>query len=227
MLVCLSGVLSPEDLATVRAELAAADWESGLQTAGHQAAHVKNNRQLPVSSPLCQHLGRQIANVLLGNPRFVSAALPLRILPPMFNAYAGGEQFGVHVDNSIRVMPGSQTQMRSDLSCTLFLSDPESYDGGELVIEGDFGSQEVKLPAGDLVLYPAGSLHKVEPVTRGERVAAFFWVQSMIRDDRSRALLYELDRSIQELQARSATIDPVAVRLSGTYHNLLRAWAEM
>ncbi len=226
MLVCIAEVLTKDEVAAIRSELDAAEWESGLKTAGPQAALVKNNRQLPPGSPLADKLGERVLEGLSRNPIFMSAALPLKILPPMFNSYAGGESFGVHVDNAIRVVPGTPVRVRTDLSCTLFLSDPEDYDGGELVVEGHYGAQEVKLPAGDLVLYPSTSLHKVEPVTRGERVASFFWLQSMIRDDQHRSLLFDLDQTIQELGAEVGADHSAAVRLTGIYHNLIRAWAD-
>ncbi len=226
MLVCIPEVLTKDEVAAIRSELDAAKWESGLKTAGPQAALVKNNRQLPPGSSLADKLGDRVLEGLSRNPIFMSAALPLKILPPMFNSYAGGESFGVHVDNAIRVVPGTPVRVRTDLSCTLFLSDPEDYDGGELVVEGYYGAQEVKLPAGDLVLYPSTSLHKVEPVTRGERVASFFWLQSMIRDDQHRSLLFDLDQTIQELGAEVGADHSAAVRLTGIYHNLIRAWAD-
>lgn len=226
MLVCIPQVLTTAEVGEFRAMLDRADWESGLNTAGTQAARVKNNRQLPQSSELAQRLGERILSVLSRNGTFMSAALPLKFLPPMFNRYGGGEHFGVHVDNAIRLIPGTSIRVRTDLSCTLFLSEPEEYDGGELVVEDHYGAQEVKLPAGHLVLYPSTSLHKVEPVTRGERIASFFWLQSMVRSDQNRQMLFDLDQTIQELAARDGTDDPHVVRLTGIYHNLIRAWAD-
>lgn len=226
MLVCIPEVLSKAEVAEFRAVLDRADWESGLTTAGAQAATVKDNRQLPVTSPVAQQLGDRILVALSRNATFISAALPLRILPPMFNRYGSGEHFGIHVDNAIRVVPGTPVRIRTDLSCTLFLAEPDEYDGGELVIEDYYGAQDVKLAAGDLVLYPSTSLHKVEPVTRGERIASFFWLQSMIRSDQHRSMLFDLDQTIQDVTARDGADDAIAVRLTGIYHNLIRTWAE-
>jgi PKHD-type hydroxylase len=226
MLICIPDVLSKAEVASVRAEMDAAEWESGLKTAGPQASLVKNNRQLPPMSPVAEALGDRVLAALSRNPMFMSAALPLKILPPMFNRYGGGEHFGVHVDNAIRVVAGTPIRIRTDLSCTLFLAEPEDYDGGELVVEGHYGAQEVKLPAGDLVLYPSTSLHKVEPVTRGERVASFFWLQSMVRSDQHRSILYDLDQTIQQLSVEHGPDHAAMVRLTGIYHNLIRAWAE-
>lgn len=226
MLVCIPEVLSKAEVAEFRAVLDRADWESGLTTAGAQAATVKDNRQLPVTSLVARQLGDRILAALAHNATFMSAALPLKILPPMFNRYGSGEHFGVHVDNAIRVVPGTPVRIRTDLSCTLFLVEPDEYDGGELVIEDYYGAQEVKLAAGDLVLYPSTSLHKVEPVTRGERIASFFWLQSMIRSDQHRAMLFDLDQTIQDVTARDGADDAIAVRLTGIYHNLIRTWAE-
>lgn len=226
MLVCIPEVLSKAEVAEFRAVLDRADWESGLTTAGAQAATVKDNRQLPVTSLVARQLGDRILAALAHNATFMSAALPLKILPPMFNRYGSGEHFGVHVDNAIRVVPGTPVRIRTDLSCTLFLVEPDEYDGGELVIEDYYGAQEVKLAAGDLVLYPSTSLHKVEPVTRGDRIASFFWLQSMIRSDQHRAMLFDLDQTIQDVTARDGADDAIAVRLTGIYHNLIRTWAE-
>lgn len=226
MLVCIPEVLSKAEVAEFRAALDRADWESGLTTAGAQAATVKDNRQLPVTSPVARQLGDRILAALAHNATFMSAALPLKILPPMFNRYGSGEHFGVHVDNAIRVVPGTPVRIRTDLSCTLFLVEPDEYDGGELVIEDYYGAQEVKLAAGDLVLYPSTSLHKVEPVTRGQRIASFFWLQSMIRSDQHRSMLFDLDQTIQDVTARDGADDAIAVRLTGIYHNLIRTWAE-
>ena len=226
MLVCIPEVLSKAEVAEFRAVLDRADWESGLTTAGAQAATVKDNRQLPVTSLVARQLGDRILAALAHNATFMSAALPLKILPPMFNRYGSGEHFGVHVDNAIRVVPGTPVRIRTDLSCTLFLVEPDEYDGGELVIDDYYGAQEVKLAAGDLVLYPSTSLHKVEPVTRGQRIASFFWLQSMIRSDQHRSMLFDLDQTIQDVTARDGADDAIAVRLTGIYHNLIRTWAE-
>lgn len=227
MLVCIADVLTKAEVDEYRVHLdQAPDWETGLSTAGAQAAAVKNNRQMPLSSALAQQLGDQILRALSRNATFMSAALPLKILPPMFNRYCIGEHFGIHVDNAIRSVPGTPIKIRTDLSCTLFLTEPEDYDGGELIVEDHYGAQEIKLPAGHLVLYPSTSLHMVEPVTRGERIAAFFWLQSMIRSDQNRSLLFDFDQTIQELTMRDGSADPHVVRLSGIYHNLIRTWAD-
>lgn len=227
MLVCIPEVLTKEEVRDFRTQMDAAQWESGSKTAGAQADTVKNNEQLPVTSPLAQTLGDRILGALSRNATFVSAAVPLRILPPMFNRYGVGQTFGVHVDNSIRAIPGTPLRIRTDLSCTLFLAEPEEYDGGELVVEGHFGAQEVKLGAGDMVLYPSTSLHKVNPVTSGWRVASFFWLQSMVRQDQHRSMLFDLDQTIQSLSAEIGVDHDACVRLTGIYHNLIRAWAEV
>lgn len=226
MVICIPDILSKAEVREFRALMEQVDWESGLKTAGAQAAAVKQNRQLPVSSSLAQQLGDRILGALARNALFTSAALPLKILPPMFNRYGGGEHFGVHVDNAIRVVPGTPIRIRTDLSCTLFLAEPEEYEGGELVVEDHYGAQEVKLPAGHMVLYPSTSLHKVEPVTRGERIASFFWLQSMVRSDQNRSILFDLDQTIQDMAASSGSDDPSVVRLTGIYHNLIRTWAD-
>ncbi|MBP6481855.1 MAG: Fe2+-dependent dioxygenase [Xanthomonadales bacterium] len=226
MLLTLADVLDAGEVAAFRQALAGAAWIDGRATAGEQSGKVKHNQQLAEDSPLARSLGDRVLDALARHPGFVSAALPLKIFPPLFNRYEGGEHFGVHVDNAIRVVTGTIVRVRTDLSATLFLSAPEDYDGGELVIEGEYGAQEVKLPAGDLVLYPAGSLHQVTPVTRGARVAAFFWIQSMVRDDGQRAQLYDLDQSVQSLAATLGIEHPDVVRLSGLYHNLIRRWAD-
>lgn len=227
MLITIPGLLSKQDVAQFCAILDRAPWQSGKTTAGAQSADVKNNRQLPPACDEAQQLGQHILAALGQNPLFLSAALPLRILPPMFNRYETEDTFGIHVDNAIRVSHLTQERLRTDLSMTLFLSEPEAYDGGELVIEDHYGTQEVKLSAGDMVLYPATSLHAVLPVTRGARVASFFWLQSMIRSDAQRSLLFDLDQSIQSLGARVGLTDPDVVRLTGIYHNMIRQWAEI
>lgn len=224
MLTIVPAVLAAADLAAVRRDLAAATWTDGRATAGARAAAVKHNRQLPVDSPVAQALGARILDALGRSPRFVSAALPHRIIPPLFSSYADGAHFGTHVDNAIRPIAG--VKIRTDLAATLFLADPDSYDGGELGIETAFGMQRVKLAAGDLVLYPASSLHRVEPVSRGTRLAAIFWVQSLVRDDGARALLFDLDASIQALGLELGTGHAQVVALTGVYHNLVRRWAE-
>ncbi len=229
MLICVPGVLSKDDVADFRRIVDAADWEDGRSTAGAQSALVKSNEQLPPDSEVSRKLGNRVLSALTSNPRFVSAAIPLRIFPPLFNRYtaAQGHHFGVHVDNAVRGDHLTGLRIRTDLSVTLFLSEPDEYDGGELVVEDNFGSHEIKLPAGDLVLYPASSLHLVTPVTRGMRVASFFWLQSMIRDAHARSLIFDLDTAIQNLVERLGRDDPETVKLTGIYHNLIRTWAEV
>jgi PKHD-type hydroxylase len=228
MLVQIPKLLNADQVQAIRAKLDAADapWIDGRATAGHQGARVKDNRQIDESSPVARALGDMILAALERHPLFISAALPQRVYPPLFNSYEGGMQFGSHVDGAVRLFPDSGEKIRTDISATLFLSAPESYDGGELSIEDTYGTHAVKLGAGDLVLYPASSLHRVAPVTRGKRIAGFFWVQSMVRDDTQRAILYDLDRSIQRLNARVAD-EPAMVDLVGVYHNLLRQWTEV
>lgn len=226
MLLAIPDVLTPVQLAEARTALASADWVDGRATAGHQGARVKDNQQIPVDHPVARQVGDLILKALRQNPLFLSAALPLHFLPPMFNRYSGGQTFGTHVDGSIRTIPGTQQRIRTDLSCTLFFANPEEYDGGELIIEDTYGSKSVKLPAGHLILYPSTSLHQVTPVTRGTRLCSFFWLQSMIRDDGQRSLLFDMDVAIQRLGAENPT-HPSVVQLTGVYHNLLRQWAEM
>jgi PKHD-type hydroxylase len=229
MLICVPDVLSKADVADFRRIMDASDWEDGRSTAGAQSALVKKNQQLPPDSEVSRQLGNRVVSALTANPRFISAAIPLQIFPPLFNRYAAadGHHFGVHVDNAVRGDRLTGLRIRTDLSVTLFLSEPEEYDGGELIIEDNFGSHEIKLPAGDLVLYPASSLHLVTPVTRGLRVASFFWLQSMIRDAHARSLIYDLDTAIQALVERLGRDDPETVKLTGIYHNLIRTWAEV
>jgi len=230
MLISIPDVLTPEQVAAAREKLAGADWVDGKVTAGYQARAVKQNTQLPENSPVAVELGGIILAALAKAPLFMSAALPLRVFPPMFNSYAGGQQFGTHVDTAIRQLVSTGQRIRTDLSATLFLTAPEEYDGGELVVEDAYGPQSVKLPAGHMVLYPATSLHHVRPVTRGTRVSSFFWIQSMIRQDAQRTLLFDLDTAIQRLGAEladNAAARTSAVQLTGVYHNLLRQWAEM
>lgn len=226
MLIPVTRLLGADEVARLRAAIDTAEWVSGNVTSGPQAAQVKNNRQLPEGSEAAERGGRIILSALARNPLFIAAALPLRIYPPMFNSYAGGQTYGMHVDNAVRIRAGTDWRVRSDLSMTVFLEEPENYDGGELAIETAFGAQTVKLPAGDAVLYPSSSLHRVEPVVRGRRVASFFWIQSMVRDDGARASLFDLDQSIQTLAATVGQDDPSIVRLTGVYHNLLRRWAD-
>ena len=225
MLLQVPEVLSTEQVAQCRQALDAADWADGRITAGYQSAQAKHNQQLPEDSPLAQQLGDVVLAALQRSALFVSAALPLKVVPPLFNRYAGGHAFGSHVDNAIRPLRGTPHRVRTDLSATLFLSPPEEYDGGELVIEDTFGTHSVKLPAGDLILYPASSLHLVRPVTRGVRTASFFWVQSMVRDDGQRTVLYDLDRATQQVH-RDLPDSAAALGLTGVYHNLLRRWAD-
>ena len=226
MLLHVPEVLTPQQVAQLRARLDEAEWVDGRATVGEQGAQVKRNRQLDEFSPVGQELGRTVLKALLAHPLYMSAALPLRHMPPLFNRYEGGEHYGLHVDGAIRSVPGTSLQMRTDLSCTLFLADPQEYDGGELEIVDTYGTHEVKLPAGDLILYPSGSLHRVHPVTRGARVASFFWVQSLVRDVARRRTLFELDQNIQSLRAQVGD-DAAVVGLTGHYHNLLREWAEV
>jgi PKHD-type hydroxylase len=227
MLLALPDVLDATQVAEFRAALDGADWADGRITAGHQSAQAKDNAQLPEGSPVAQALGERLLAALARNSTFFAAALPKRIYPPLFNRYAGGQSFEWHVDNAVRYdrSRGGVDPVRTDLSATLFLADPDDYDGGELEIEDTYGTQRVKLPAGHMVLYPGTSLHRVLPVTRGARVASFFWMQSMVRDDARRRMLFELDVSIRQLTAELRDHDAL-VRLTGVYHNLLRQWAE-
>jgi PKHD-type hydroxylase len=226
MLLVVPKVLTAEQLNRCRDTLAAAEWVDGKATAGYQGAQVKQNRQLPENSQLARELGDLVLGSLERNPLFISAALPQRVYPPMFNRYEGGEHFGSHVDNAVRLIPDTGIKLRTDISATLFLADPADYAGGELLVEDTYGTHSIKLPAGDMVLYPSTSLHKVTPVTRGARVASFFWIQSMVRDDAQRTLLYDLDTSIQRLNAAGAD-EAARTRLIGCYHNLLRMWSEL
>jgi PKHD-type hydroxylase len=225
MLLAIPDVLTPAQVAEARQLLEAADWVDGRITAGHQGARVKHNLQLTTDSPAAQRVGRTILDALAASPLFMSSALPLHVLPPLFNRYSVGQTFGTHVDGSIRSLPNGQ-RIRTDLSCTLFFYGPDEYDGGELVVEDTYGSKAVKLPAGSMILYPSTSLHQVTPVTRGTRLCSFFWLQSMVREDHRRALLFDMDLAIQRLGAESP-LHPLVVSLTGVYHNLLREWAEM
>lgn len=226
MLLCIPEILAADEWRAMRASILAADWEDGRATGGSHSGLVKRNRQLPVGTEAAMAAGDRILDALSRSELFISAALPLRILPPMFNRYASDEHFGAHVDGSIRRPGNAPVHIRTDLSATLFLSDPDDYDGGELTIETAFGAQSVKLPGGSLVLYPASSLHRVTPVTRGERVASFFWVQSMIRDNEKRSILFDLDQTIQRLKVERGMEDQECLSLSNIYHNLIRQWAE-
>lgn len=225
MLLPIPHVLNADELADARRVLGAAEWVDGKVTAGGQSAQVKNNRQLDEHSDAAKYLRRLVLQALGRSALFLSAALPRRVFPPLFNNYEGGGNFGNHIDNAIRSISDTGERMRTDVSATLFFTGPDEYDGGELVVETSFGAQSVKLAAGDMVLYPATSLHHVRPVTRGARMASFFWVQSMVRDEGQRALLFDLDTSIQNLRARLHD-DPEIVALTGLYHNLLRQWAD-
>jgi PKHD-type hydroxylase len=226
MLVTIEGLLGPDELERARAVLAGAPWGDGRVTAGHQSAQVKHNLQLAEDCAEAQELGRMVLEALGRSALFIPAALPLRVFPPLFNRYDPGMDFGAHVDNAMRQVRGSGHTIRTDISCTLFLSDPASYDGGELVVQDTYGEQRVKLAAGSAVIYPATSLHRVEPVTRGSRVASFFWMQSMVRDGMRRRLLFDLDMAINGLRADVPGQHPSVVSLTGVYHNLLRQWAD-
>jgi len=223
MLLQIPDVLTKEQVREARALLDAAEWVDGRVTAGHQSARAKDNEQIPEHHPAAQKVGELIVSSLARNPLFRSAALPLHVFPPLFNRYSGGQSFGSHVDNAVRQVTGTAHQLRTDLSATLFLSEPGDYDGGELVVEDTFGVQSIKLEAGNMILYPASSLHHVRPVTRGARVSSFFWIQSMVRDDAKRTLLFDLDLGIQQIEPGHRA----ALQLTGVYHNLLRRWAEL
>ncbi|MEI9993951.1 MAG: Fe2+-dependent dioxygenase [Rhizomicrobium sp.] len=225
MLLHVPNVLTQDELAAVRQRLAAAQWGDGRMTAGHQSAKVKANLQLPENSADARELGQLVVKALERSPLFMSAALPVFVYPPLFNRYEEGMNFGPHVDNAIRPVPGTARRLRTDVSATLFLSAPADYDGGELIVQDTYGTHSVKLPAGDLIVYPATSLHRVAPVTRGSRVASFFWIQSIVKDDAERQMLFDLDRSIIEL-SQSAAESPAVLRLTALYHNLVRKWGE-
>lgn len=226
MMLAVPDLVDKEGVARIRALIDAAEWTDGNVTSGHQSALAKRNMQLPEESPAAREAGALVLEALGRSPLFIAAALPLKIFPPLFNRYQGGETFGTHVDNAVRIHRSSEFRVRSDLSATLFLEDPEAYEGGELVVEDNLGVHAAKLPAGHLLLYPASSLHRVEPVTRGARVASFFWIQSMIREDSARTILFDLDQSIQAVAADRGHGDREVVRLTGIYHNLLRRWAD-
>ncbi|HEX2226896.1 MAG TPA: Fe2+-dependent dioxygenase [Candidatus Binatia bacterium] len=226
MIVQVPHVLTPEQIAHCREVMTRASWIDGRVTAGHQSAAVKENRQLPENSAEARELGDMIVSALERSPLFITATLPLRVFPPLFNRYEGGESFGAHLDNSIRQIPGTPLRVRTDISATLFLSAPQDYDGGELVVDDIYGAHVVKLPAGDMVVYPASSLHHVVPVTRGVRLASFFWVQSMVRDDGTRTLLFDLDMAINKVNQALPNHGAV-VELTNCYHNLLRRFAEV
>ena len=226
MILEIPNVLSPDEVLAARELLDTAEWLDGRVTAGHQSGRVKDNGQLAENDPAAIKVGDLIFERLQSDPLFVSAALPRKIFPPLFNRYTGGQNFGTHVDNAIRQVAGTDHRVRTDLSATLFLSQPDEYEGGVLVIEDNYGVQQVKLSAGSMILYPASSLHHVTPVTSGARVASFFWIQSMVRDDGQRTLLFDLDRSIQRV-ASVIPDDAASTQLTGVYHNLLRRWADV
>jgi len=226
MMLAIPDLLDEEGVARIRAIIDAGAWADGNATSGHQSALAKRNEQLPEDSAEAKEAGKLVLDALGRSPLFIAAALPLKIFPPLFNRYQGGEAFGTHIDNAVRIHRMSEFRVRTDLSATLFLEDPHGYQGGELVVEDNLGAQAVKLPAGHLLLYPASSLHRVEPVTEGARVASFFWVQSMVRDDGARAILFDLDRSIQAIAEERGQSDAEVIRLTGVYHNLLRRWAD-
>jgi PKHD-type hydroxylase len=226
MLLTIPDVLTASDLTSARQILDEAEWVDGKATAGYQSAKTKDNLQIPEGHPAGQQLGKMILSALGKNQLFISATLPYQIFPPLFNRYTGGQSFGTHVDNAIRQVAGTPHRIRTDISATLFIAGPEEYDGGELCVEDTYGLQKVKLPAGHMVLYPATSLHHVRPVTRGARVCSFFWIQSMVRDDGRRSILFDLDLGIQRLN-RELPNHPAAVQFTGVYHNLLRQWAEI
>jgi PKHD-type hydroxylase len=226
MLLQIPDVLTADQVAHARRLLDTADWVDGRVTAGRQSAMVKDNMQLPEDHPVARELGELIRDSLQRSPLFMSAALPLRVFPPLFNRYQGGQSFGNHVDNAIRQIAGTTHRIRTDLSATLFLAEPDEYDGGELVVEDTYGVHSVKLPAGHMVLYPSSSLHNVTPVTRGARIASFFWIQSVVRDDGKRTLLFDLDTAIQRLSV-DLPQHPSAVQFTAVYHNLVRRWAEL
>jgi PKHD-type hydroxylase len=226
MLLTVPDVFSAAEIVEARQILAEAEWVDGKVTAGHQSSKAKDNMQIPEGHPAAQQLGRMILAALGNNPLFIAAALPRQIFPPLFNRYSGGQSFGTHVDNAIRQVAGTGHRIRTDISATLFFANPDEYDGGELCVEDTYGLHKVKLPAGHMVLYPATSLHHVRPVTRGARVCSFFWIQSMVRDNGQRSILFDLDMAIQRLN-RETPNHPSAVQFTGVYHNLLRQWAEL
>ena len=227
MMVHIPRVLSPEQVAECRQLLQQAQWIDGKATAGFQSAMTKDNMQLPQDSVQARQMGELILQALSRNPLFISAALPSKVFPPLFNCYQGGQSFGLHVDNAVREVPATGERIRTDLSATLFFTSPDEYDGGELLVEDTYGAHSVKLPAGDMILYPSTSLHRVSPVTRGARVCSFFWLQSMVRDDGQRSLLFDLDSSIQQLNRELGAGHSSSVQLTGVYHNLLRRWADV
>jgi PKHD-type hydroxylase len=227
MVIAIPGVLNPDELARCRSLLDRASWIDGNATSGHQSALAKRNRQIDEDSNEARELGGLILDALGRTPLFIAAALPLKVFPPLFNRYEPGDRFDTHIDNAVRLKRGSDFRLRTDLSATLFFAEPDSYDGGELVIDDQLGSHGLKLPAGDLLLYPASTLHHVTPVTRGVRLASFFWIQSMVRDDAARRTLFDLDSAIQTIAVDRGQEDAAIIQLTGVYHNLLRRWAEL
>ena len=225
MMLVIQNVLTAAQVSEMRKALEAADWSDGKATAGYLSQRVKDNVQVPEGHPVARRLGDIILDALDQNQLFISAALPLKVVPPLFNRYAGGQSYGGHIDGAVRPVFGTAHRVRTDLSATLFLSAPEDYDGGKLVVEGHYGEQRVKLPAGDMVLYPGTSVHHVEPVTRGSRLAAFFWIQSMVREDTRRDILFGLDTALQQL-GRDVPEHRSLVQIAGAYHNLLRLWSD-
>lgn len=225
MMLKIPDILTPEQLRQCRQALERAEWSDGRETAGYVAVSAKSNKQLPLDHPVAQQVGELILNRLGNNPAFIAGALPQRVLPPRFNRYEGGGQYGDHIDNAVFGVPGSPHRVRSDISATLFFSDPEDYEGGELIVQDSYGAHSVKLPAGHMVVYPGSSLHRVAPVTKGVRLAAFFWIQSLVREDHRRAMLLELDNAIQSV-AKSQPGHQALSRLTGVYHNLIREWAD-
>lgn len=226
MLLTIPEVFTADQVGQIRQRLDSAEWVDGRVTAGHQSSLAKDNMQIPEGNPVAKEVGELILQTLGQNLLFISAALPMKVFPPLFNRYSGGQSFGTHVDNAIRHVKGTSHRVRSDLSATLFFSNPDEYDGGELIVEDTYGIHSVKLPAGQMVLYPSSSLHNVRPVTRGARVSSFFWIQSMVRDDGARTLLFDLDNVTQNVSAGDPN-SAQAVKLTGIYHNLLRRWAEV
>lgn len=226
MLTVIPDLLDVDQVQAIRTLIDGAQWVDGNVTSGHQSALAKCNLQLPEDAVEARQAGQMVLDALGRSPLFIAAALPLKVFPPLFNSYAGGQAFGTHVDNAVRIQAGTGFRVRSDLSVTLFLEEPDSYEGGELTVETNFGVQRIKLPAGHAVLYPSSSLHRVEPVTEGRRVASFFWLQSMVRDDASRQMLFDLDSSIQALAVDLGHDNAQVIRLTGIYHNLLRRWGD-
>ena len=225
MMLRIPALLTAEEVRQCRQALERAEWQDGRVTAGYVAIQVKSNLQLPLDSPVGRQIGELILERLGRHPLFMSAALPLKVLPPRFNRYQGGSAYGNHIDNAFFNIPGTAVKVRTDVSTTVFFSDPDEYDGGELIVEDSYGQQSVKLPAGDAIVYPGTSLHRVDPVTRGVRLGSFFWTQSLVKSDEQRRLLFDLDQSIQQLSSDHPGHSRIA-SLSGTYHNLLRMWAE-